>query len=204
VDLPVNSGEGSHYFAELAKKVLDTSCPGNYNQALMEFGALQCTPKNPDCASCPLGGSCVALAGNRVSKLPFKLPKKAIRTRYFNYYMPVDPDFRTQLLKRTDGGIWQGLYEFPLLESESELSEELAERQILEGNFEELGRPLKFLKCNPTPLVHKLSHQHLYLTFRIVHLEQKLSEGIPMGQMEAYPVPVPIANFIETVKNSYF
>ena len=204
VDLPVNSGEGIRYFAKLAKKVIHTSSPGNYNQALMEFGALQCTPGNPDCASCPLGDSCVALVGNRVSQLPFKLPKKAIRKRYFNYYMPVDTDFRTQLLKRTNGGIWQGLYEFPLIESESELSEELAEQQILKGNFKEMVRPLKFLKVNPTPLVHKLSHQHLYLTFRIVHLEKHLAKGIPIAEMEAYPVPVPIANFMETVKNSYF
>lgn len=204
VDIPVNSGEGSRYFAELAEKVFNKAHPGTYNQGLMEFGALQCVPKNPDCQTCPLAESCVAMARNQVSRFPVKLPKKEVRKRYINYFMPVDPGFRTLLIKRTGRGIWQGLYEFPVLESERELSDGAAEEPIAEGYFPEMGRPLKVLKLNPVPVVHKLSHQHLFLTFRIVYLEKDLTEGIPVAEMEAYPVPVPIANFMETVKNSYF
>jgi A/G-specific adenine glycosylase len=204
VELAVNSGEGARHFSDLAAQVLDTGNPGNYNQALMEFGALQCVPKNPDCASCPLSDSCAGLAGNKVSQLPVKLPKKAVRKRHFNYFMPVDPDFRTLLLKRNAGGIWQGLYEFPMIESKTELTDEQAEERIVNGVFTGLSEPRKFLKCNPMPLVHKLSHQHLYMTFRILYLGQALKEGIPIAEMQSYPVPVPIANFMETVKNSYF
>jgi A/G-specific adenine glycosylase len=144
------------------------------------------------------------MARNQVSRFPVKLPKKEVRKRYINYFMPVDPGFRTLLIKRTGRGIWQGLYEFPVLESERELSDGKAEEPIAEGYFPEMGRPVKVLKLNPVPVVHKLSHQHLFLTFRIVYLEKDLTEGIPIAEMEAYPVPVPIANFMETVKNSYF
>lgn len=204
VDLPVNSGEGNRYFAELAQKVFNTAHPGSYNQGLMEFGALQCVPKNPDCNSCPLAESCVAFARNQVARFPVKLPKKEVRKRYFNYFMLVDPDFKTLLVKRTGGGIWQGLYEFPVLESKHELSDEQAEQPLADDYFQGVDQPLKVLKINPLPLIHKLSHQHLYLTFRIIYLEKDLIEGIPIAEMEAYPVPVPIAKFMETVKNSYF
>lgn len=204
VELAVNSGEGRRYFADLAGRVLNRSNPGNYNQALMEFGALQCVPRNPDCASCPLSDSCAGLAENKVAQLPVKLPKKAVRKRYFNYFMAVDPNFQTLLLKRKDGGIWQGLYEFPLLESETELSDELAEEQFMKEGFSQLLEPQKFLKINPVPLVHKLSHQHLFVTFRILYLGKELKDGIPIEEMHSFPVPILIANFMETVKNSYF
>ncbi len=204
VDLPVNSGAGIRYFADLAENVFNKTHPGSYNQGLMEFGALQCVPKNPDCESCPLSESCEALGRNQVARFPVKLPKKEVRKRYFNYYMPVDPGFRTLLIKRTVGGIWQGLYEFPLMESEREVSDKQAGQRITDGFFPEIEHPRKILKSNPVPLIHKLSHQHLYLTFRIVYIEKDLTGGIPIAEMEAYPVPVPIANFMETVKNSYF
>lgn len=204
VDLPVNSGPGSRYFAAVAESVFDKAIQGTYNQGLMEFGALQCVPKNPDCHSCPLSESCAALARNEVARLPVKLPKKDVVKRYFNYFVLVDPAFRTRLQKRRAGGIWQGLYEFPMVESPLELSEEQADQCLGEEVLLKTGPPLKVLKSNPTPIIHKLSHQHLYLTFRIVYLEGDLPGGIPIGEMEAYPVPVPIANFMETVKNSYF
>lgn len=204
VEIPVNSTEGSRYIADLAGRVMNLRSPGNYNQALMEFGALQCVPRNPDCGACPLSDSCVALSENKVAQLPVKLPKKAVRKRYFNYFMPVDPEFRTLLLKRKDRGIWQGLYEFPLIESDTELSDDLPSERLVKAGFSQLTKPRKFHKCNPVPLVHKLSHQHLYMTFRILHLGDGLKEGIPVTEMQSYPVPIPIANFMETVKNSYF
>jgi A/G-specific adenine glycosylase len=85
-----------------------------------------------------------------------------------------------------------------------ELSDELAENQYKEGIASQTPNPLKFVKINPIPIVHKLSHQHLHLTFRIAWLSEELKEGIPIAEMQLYPVPVPIANFMETVKNSYF
>ncbi len=204
VELPINSTEGIRYFADLAGEVIDRDRPGQYNQALMEFGALQCVPQNPDCDSCPLSGSCQALARNLVSNLPKKAPKKKARVRIFNYLMPVDPEFHTRLVKRNGRGIWQGLFEFPLIETPQEVSDSQIRELLAAGDTPDLSTPVSVVKFNANPIVHKLSHQHLRVTFWILHLAEPLSPSIPVSEMHAYPVPVLIANFMETVKNSYF
>jgi A/G-specific adenine glycosylase len=204
VMLPINSTEGIRYFAELAAEVIDTDHPGEYNQGLMEFGALQCVPQNPDCERCPLSGGCEAFARNLVSDLPKKLPKKKVRERVFNYLMPVDPEFHTRLVKRKGKGIWQGLFEFPLIETPQEVTDDGIWEVLRTESFAGLGKPRSVVRFNPKPLVHKLSHQHLRVTFWILHLEEPLDPSIPISEMHSFPVPVPIANFIDTVKNSYF
>jgi A/G-specific adenine glycosylase len=118
--------------------------------------------------------------------------------------MPLDPGFRTRLTQRQGPGIWQGLYEFPLVETDSEIDDTDILGQIRQEGFEEFSDPESVVRFNPKPLVHKLSHQHLYVTFWIVRLGRPLQGAIPVSRMEEYPVPVLIANFMETVKNSYF
>ena len=204
VQLPINSTEGIRYFADLAAEVIDSDRPGEYNQGLMEFGALQCVPQNPDCNGCTFSGSCEAFARNLVSDLPRKLPKKKVRERVFNYLMPVDPQFRTRLVKRKGKGIWQGLFEFPLLETEQEVCDDGIRELLKTGTFPDLMAPRSVVRFNPKPVIHKLSHQHLRVTFWILHLEEPLHPSIPVSEMHSYPVPVLIANFMETVKNSYF
>ena len=204
VQLPINSTEGVRYFADLAAGVIDSDRPGQYNQGLMEFGALQCVPQNPDCNACPLSGSCEAFGRNLVSDLPKKLPKKKVRERIFNYLVPVDPEFRTRLQKRNGRGIWQGLFEFPLLETEQEVSDSEIRQLLKSEGFSDLSAPQSVVRFNPKPIVHKLSHQHLKVTFWILHLDQVQEPSIPVSEMQDYPVPVVIAKFMETVKNSYF
>ena len=204
VDIPVNSTEGARYFAGLAKEVFHSGQPGTYNQALMEFGALQCTPGNPDCGQCPLSSSCAALSEGRVAELPRKHSKKKPRIRHFNYLMPVDPDFRTVLQKRQGPGIWEGLFEFPLIESGHEVSDEQVPGLLAASGYPELTAPASISRFNPRPLVHKLSHQHIHTTFWILYLDTPLQDAVPISEMHSYPVPVLIANFMETVKNSYF
>lgn len=204
VELAVNSGEGSRYFARLAGEVLDREQPGQYNQGLMEFGALQCTPQSPACGRCPLSRSCMALEKGLVSELPRKLPKNRVRTRHFNYLMPLDPGYHTRLHKRQGPGIWQGLFEFPLIESEGAVADAEIGELLLKGGFPELAQPSSISRFNPKPLIHKLSHQHLHTTFWILRLAEPLEDAVHISEMHSYPVPVPIANFMETVKNSYF
>ena len=204
VQLPVNSTEGIRYFADLAAEVIDPDRPGDYNQGLMEFGALQCVPQNPDCNACPLSRSCEAFARNQVADLPRKLPKKKVRQRVFNYLVPVDQAFRTRLVKRKGPGIWQGLFEFPLIETEQEVSDAEITELLQSEKVPDLGAPRSVVRFNPKPLVHKLSHQHLRVTFWILHLDELPDPSIPVSEMQSYPVPVLIANFMETVKNSYF
>jgi A/G-specific adenine glycosylase len=204
VQLPINSTDGIRYFSELAAEVIDRERPGEYNQGLMEFGALQCVPLNPDCLACPLSESCEAYSLGLVSDLPKKLPGKKARERIFNYLMPVDPQFRTRLIKRKGGGIWQGMFEFPLIETQEEVSDNEIRGLIKTQGLPELDSPHSVVRFNPKPLVHKLSHQHLRVTFWILHLEGPLDHSVPISEMHSYPVPVLIANFMETVKNSYF
>ena len=204
IQLAVNSPEGIRHFAALAEQVMEQEHPGEYNQGLMEFGALQCAPKNPQCGKCPLSDSCVALAEGWVSELPRKLPKKKERKRFFNYLVPVDPAFQTQLVQRHRPGIWRGLYEFPLIESTGQVEDKDILGLIRKKGFEDLSNPDDVIRFNPKPLIHKLSHQHLHVTFWILRLSHPLKECIPISEMQDYPVPVLIANFMETVKNSYF
>jgi len=201
IDLPINEGKGIKYFKKLAIEIMDTGHIADYNQGIMEFGAMQCTPQNPDCSSCPLNGSCVGLQQNKIKELPVKIKKGKIRKRYFNYLVLIDDHGNTRLNKRTENGIWKNLFEFPLIESSKPLEEEELIAEIddaSEISFENL------FSWQAEPIVHKLSHQHLITRFWIVETNHEIASGIPLGKIETYPVPVLMADFIETFKNSYF
>ena len=200
VDLPINSTEGIRYFKKLATEVMDATDIANYNQAIMEFGALQCRPKNPDCGSCPLSTGCLALKENRVAVLPVKLKQNKVRIRHFNYLVYLDNKGNTVLNKRTGKGIWQHLYEFPLIEADrllepGEVYENLAQKDT---DAEEV------VLWKEDPVVHKLSHQQLITRFWIVQLKEEITDGIPLENLEDYPVPVLVSEFLDTFKNSYF
>ena len=198
IDLPINSSEGVLYFKELAKEIMDAKNIRDYNQGIMEFGALQCTPKNPDCNSCPLQKSCVALATNLIDILPVKLKKNKVRNRYFNYLVLVDENKQTLLQQRKGNGIWQNLYEFPLLETEKYIGQ----REVAD-NLKELvalEEPSEIYLYNENKIVHKLSHQHLHTRFWIITFESNLENGIQIAEAHKYPVPVLIADFIKTFK----
>ena len=113
----VNSTSGIRNFKKLAESLIDKDRSGTYNQAIMDFGALQCKPSNPDCYQCPLNSSCIALEKKWVKILPVKIKKHKVRNRFFNYIVFVSVDGKTILEQRIGKGIWQGLYQFPLIET---------------------------------------------------------------------------------------
>lgn len=119
IDSPVDNVEGKKKFTELAETLLDKKQPGIYNQAIMDFGAVICKPLTPTCTSCPFNKSCVALAEGKVANLPVKKKKVKVKQRWFYYFLP---DYRGKLpvSVRQHKDIWQGLTEFPLLETEGE------------------------------------------------------------------------------------
>jgi A/G-specific adenine glycosylase len=202
VDTPIDSPAGITRFKDLAREVMPASSPGEYNQAIMEFGATMCTPARPGCDICPLSNGCAARSLGMVSSLPVKRRKPPVKKRYFNYLVPLDADRNTHLKQRGEKGIWQQLYEFPLLESEVSLDENTLRERIPEPytSFDNLRLEL----VNTKEIVHKLSHQHLYTRFWVLELDGSLKEGIPVENLDSYPVPVLIADFIKTYKNSYF
>ncbi len=151
IDTPVNTPKGEKEISGMAETLLDRDDPGEHNQAMMEFGALQCVPVNPDCHGCPLNSLCRAFAEDRVAELPVKLKKAKIKKRYFTY-MVISHQKHTYIERRTSDDIWKELYQFPLTEHDTLPKEEeipgIVEARIgalpemlFGGTPHELGKP---------------------------------------------------------------
>ncbi len=197
VEIPINSPKGKKHFKGLAEKLIDKKNPSTYNQAIMEFGALQCKPKNPDCGICPLQKNCVAFTTNKIAVLPIKIKNTTIKKRYFNYFVFTDIDDKTLLQQRTKNDIWKNLYEFPLLESDKELTLAEVGNQLKKMIYIDAAT-VELQLFNPESIVHKLSHQHIYTKFWTATLQQKLKNGVAISKIEKYPVSVLIQKFIST------
>jgi A/G-specific adenine glycosylase len=117
IDTPIDSTAGKRMIAEAAQMMMDTAHPADYNQAIMDFGALMCTPTAPHCPECPLAGRCAALAEGRVDQLPVKARRTQVVPRYFTYIY-VRMGAHTFIKKRTGKDIWRNLYELPLIETD--------------------------------------------------------------------------------------
>jgi A/G-specific adenine glycosylase len=128
IDTPCDTTEGKIQFTELANELLDRRNPAEYNQAIMDFGATVCTPRQPDCEHCPLNKKCIALQGEIINILPVKIKKLTVKTRYFHYLLLKHND-SLFIRKRTDNDIWANLHEPIMIESDHpiELEDLLAE-----------------------------------------------------------------------------
>jgi len=201
VNLAINSSKGIKYFKELAQQLIDKKHPGRYNQAIMEFGAIQCKPQNPNCTICPLNSSCIALQKQLIDTLPVKEKKINIKKRYFNYLVITDGNNGVTIQQRKNKGIWQNLYEFPLIETQKEIH--LKELLYMnEFNTIIQDDSLNVSLFNKSMIVHKLSHQHLYTKFWIINTTKNLENSIEWNNFERYPVPILIHNFVENFKKS--
>ncbi|WP_179004279.1 A/G-specific adenine glycosylase [Winogradskyella forsetii] len=196
IETPINSTLGIKEFKTLANSLIDEDQPATYNQAIMEFGALQCKPKNPDCNICPLKNGCMALQKKMVDVLPVKLKKTKVTTKYFNFLVFIDNNQQTLFEKRAKKGIWQNLYQFPLVESEKSLNSEEFHLLNLEDSFLSL-KPFDYSLYNDVDIVHKLSHLHLYTKFWIIEVAQLPSDAISTKSLTKYPAPVLISDFID-------
>lgn len=110
IDTPINTTQGKKLFTELAQSLLPSDQPAEFNQAMMDFGAIQCTPVSPKCDICPLQETCEALRTGRISELPVKERKLKIQTVHLTYIY-IRYNGKTAIRKRPAGGIWQGLWE---------------------------------------------------------------------------------------------
>jgi len=202
IDTPINSSAGQKEFKALAVELIDPEDPASFNQAIMEFGALQCKPQNPLCESCPLSNGCLALKNNSIKFLPVKLKKAKIKKRYFNYIVMLSEENKTILEQREGKGIWEGLYQFPLVESNSLLS---LEELVMNTEFiEKEISSAKISLYNEIPVIHKLSHQHIYTRFWIIENASIKGDAVSLSKIEEYPVPVLIANFIKEFEFSEY
>lgn len=164
IDTPINSSAGKKQFQALANEVISATQPGLFNQAIMDFGATICKPKIPLCENCVLRLECAALHDGSVNALPVKTKGKTSRNRYFNYFI-IEKNDSYVFTKRDANDVWANMYEFPLIETESDLS--LEELQLHE-EFNQQFEGVKLLAIG-TPIKHILSHQNIYAKFyRIV------------------------------------
>jgi len=161
IDTPIDSAKGKNYFAQLARQLLPEGNAGVYNQALMEFGALQCVPGQPDCGSCVLSARCEALAQNRVRELPVKEKKIKRRDRFFSY-LHIHFGDSVYLQQRVGSDIWKGLFQFPLIESEKALEPDNLSQSPL---FRLAAKGGYKINGFSTVFKHVLSHQTLYARF---------------------------------------
>ena len=169
-EIAFDTSAGKKHFHQLANQLLDPSNPRLFNSAIMEFGALHCTPTSPDCAHCPIQECCLAYAHHTVELLPVRKPRTALRDRYLNYTIYCTPDMRTLIQQRTEKDIWQHLYEFPLQETEALLPVAAGIAQV--------------------DLKHILSHQRIYARFHIQKVKQlphiPNTIAIPLASLDDY------------------
>jgi A/G-specific adenine glycosylase len=196
VETDIASAGAKKEFTQLAAEVLPKGKANIFNQAIMEFGALQCVPKNPDCQNCIFNDSCAALQKGKVTQLPVKSKKLKVTQRFFNYLVFSDDDNNTVIHKRTQKGIWHNLYEFPLLETEKEETEEVVLASIQNQKF--ITNAIDEITLyNSATTVHKLSHQHLNIKFWKIKAIGKIENGIDWESAKKMPFPIVLFNFIE-------
>ncbi len=148
-----------------AREIMDKDQPGKHNQAIMDFGAIVCRPKNPDCQSCVLNHECYAFHNNMVDRLPVNVQNKQIRSRYF-YYFIIRKGDHIYIEQRKEKDIWNLLYQFPLIESDTELTHDEIIRRMVNTWFSKTYVP-EITKISTT-LKHQLSHQLIAAQF--IHL----------------------------------
>jgi len=162
IETPIDITEGKKEFAALAQELLHQPSAGKYNQAIMDFGATQCVPANPNCATCPFKKECIAFQKEKIKLLPIKAKKIKKRERFFNYLILKKGD-ELFIQKRTKKDIWQNLYQFPLIEATSILDKESL---IATVEFQKITKeiPFTFNKISK-PFKQQLTHQKIIATF---------------------------------------
>jgi len=183
--------------------MLDRQHPALYNQAIMDFGALQCKPTSPLCDTCPLAETCQALQEHLVDKLPIKAKRTAIRDRYFTYIYTRTEDGKTLLQRRGSGDIWQGLFEFPMTESACKLKSKQVEEFIHSSILkDEVNIKVELIAQD---VLHQLTHQRLHTDFYCLTLlsaeTQMKGQWIEEKSLDRYALPRLLEKLLEKLKN---
>ena len=194
-----NSPKGKKIFQSLADDLMANAEPHIYNQAIIEFGALQCTAKRPKCEDCPLQVQCFAFINKAQNSLPAKKKSIKLTDRYF-YYLYINSEEYFLLQQRGDGDIWRKMFEFPLIEADNKI--DLVDL-ILTETWSSLFHDIKIeVKDQLATKVHKLSHQNLYIEFISVKVDRdsmnKFSSVVCIDKEEStdYPLPKPIESYL--------
>jgi len=198
IETPIDSTAGKKAFQELANSLLPAKNASQYNQAIMEFGSQYCKTKSPNCGSCIFSGHCLAYSKSWVNRLPLKEKKTRIKSRYLNYLVFINSKKEVSIRKRTEKDIWQGLYEFPKIESEKPMLQDMVIKET-EKSFQ-LKALKKALVFSSDEYKHLLTHITIYATFHVLQLSsgQKTSfKKVPLNQLRKFAFPQLIVKFMK-------
>lgn len=194
IDLPIDATLGKKYFQELADELIHHDHPGDYNQAIMDFGAMVCTPQNPDCVNCPLMENCLGLSKGTISQRPVKTKKVKVSDRFFDYFEICYKNF-VAIEQRKGNDIWKGLYQLPLVEVSSDMQKSPSNISSLVG-----FNDLEVIVMGDQK--HILSHQRLHASFYKAEIpdRQLLPEKfiwVKRSELDNYAFPKLISNYLK-------
>lgn len=204
INTPINSTTGKKEFEKIAAELIHHHNPGVFNQALMEFGALNCKPKSPVCSQCIFKADCFAFSNNRVSFFPVKKQKAVVSKRYLYYFLIQDVhDNKTwvYLKKREEKDIWKNLYDFPLVDSKRKIDPLDALSQFT--SFFQLSSNQTDVKNISEIYHHQLTHQKIYAQFITLIVNKKINLNgdnslllVKIENLINYPVPRLIERYL--------
>lgn len=204
---PIDTGKGKKIFTALAQAVMDDVHADTHNQAIMEFGALHCTPNSPNCLTCPLQERCMAFNTQTVQQYPVKQQKIKTQNRYLHYFHVVTQDNQTFLHRRDKNDIWKGLFEFPLVETIIPMDfEHLKQEEAFVQLFK--NSKIKQISLEVNNKKHILSHRILYANFYRVELELAgdffdLYQKIAEEEIDSYAVSRLMHIYLEKMPRSF-
>jgi A/G-specific adenine glycosylase len=201
---PIDTAGGQKIFTDLAAEILDKQSPSAHNQAIMEFGALQCVPISPDCDHCVLQVYCQAFACKTVSVLPVKANRTKTAERFFNYLI-INEKENIFIKKRTEKDIWRGLYDFPLIEGEKIISgDEFLENEQVRNLLQ--GVENVCISKFSITYKHVLTHRKIFARFFEIEIPQssKILESqfvkVKRSEISNFPLPRLIDKYLSDYK----
>jgi A/G-specific adenine glycosylase len=180
---------------KIAQKLIFNSIPGDFNQAMMDYGSIVCSPKKYNCKSCIFSNDCYAYQNNIVDDLPIKKKPLKIKSRFFNYLVGISKNKKVKILKRTKNDIWQNLYEFPLVETSKIINLKRSNNAFSEIEYFNKEKLIKEVEIK-----HKLSHQILYIKFWLFYSDYEDQDFKEISNLGSYAFPKPLFKFISHIQ----
>ena len=205
IDTPINSGKGKKQFQKIADDLISPINAAEHNQAMIEFGALQCKPKNPNCEQCPFISSCFAYQHKKVNELPVKLKKLKIKERYFYFFLAIKED-QILIKRRGNEDIWAGLHDLPSIEFMEQTS---LEQLLIHQNFQAWFPANPVIHSVSNQIKHILTHQRIFARFvhiEGVHVESTQENGwfwVNIDELSQFGQPKLIFEFLKNFFKLY-
>ena len=196
----ISNSKSLKYFKEKSQELMDKKNPGDFNQALMEFGSQICKPRKPSCLKCIFKKNCYAFNLNKVHDFPVKKKvKRRRKKRFLNFLIIKKENEEIIIEKRIKDDIWKNLYQFPSFETKKE-NNSIMKVEKIAMKYNKLAKS-RIKKWNLKPIKSILSHQELLVTFWLINMDKKVLKKFNYYRLKKYPMPVVLDNFINKFFN---